>query len=780
MNLEEKALNFFALLEENYYIKRNLSNIQNSLSDNITWIGTGINEVCSSLSDAIEALTAEVKEYSGTFTISDSDVNYVALSEDLCYLFGSLIVTPISSEIAEENLRFSVILRDGGDEMKVEHVHFSHPDLLQDEHSYFTPKSRLDNHCNLQERVDSRRRQLELLTKNIPGGAHECKDDAGLTLISMSDGFLSLVGYSREEINTLFDNKFINLIYPEDRASVIAAIQKSICNGDEDSEIEYRIYHKSGKPIWILDKCRYIKTDHCSSFYCILIEITDRKQEQEDLRLSLERYQVVINQTTDIIFEWDVLSDTLSFSNNFYKKFGYIAISKDISQKLVMSDNIHNTDIQSLTTIMRQCLAGIPFTETELRLKNNKNEYIWCKIRATTQFNNYKQPIKVIGIIVDINDDKKQKEKLLNQAQHDPLTGIYNKVAINSIIDSCIKDNSNGVNQAMFILDIDFFKNINDTYGHLTGDRVLSEVARALKNSTRSSDYIGRIGGDEFVVFLPEVISENAAVKKAEKILEQLNQLRPFKNEMNLTASIGIAMTSSSDDSFVNLYENADKALYAQKNNGRNGYTLYNENFHKNSSIQAFNIKNYTDDNFTENHVVDFGLAQYCFRTLFNADSFDSVISDLLEIIGRSFDVSRTYIYETLEDNKHTSMIYEWCNDGIEPQVNKLQNFDYDEDLGGFRDNFDKDGLFKWSLKDETNNNLEEVLSYQDIKSMLHCAIMYKGIFLGGIGFDECVHDDREWAKTQISTFKLTANVISTFFIQDRLNKKVEKLLSKV
>lgn len=777
MNLEQRALEFFAYLEENYYLKRDLKSVENCLSNNISWIGTGVNEVCTNLEEAGQALTNEVKEYDGTFSISDSDINYIELSDNLCIIFGSIIVTPQSFELAEENLRFSIILKDIDGKMTLEHVHFSHPDIMQGEDNYFTPKSRMNTHCNLQNKVDQRRRQLEILTKNIPGGAHQCLDDDGLTLVAMSDGFLTMLGYTREEVQSLFDNKFMNLIYPDDRAKILRDIQQQ-ANDKDELELEYRLNHKNGQPIWILDKCRRVHTDGQSSFYCILIENTDRKKEQEELRLSLERYQVVINQTTDIVFEWDVINDTLNFSNNYYKKFGYIALSSDISQVLMLSNNIHPGDKKNLSTIMRKCIAGEPFAETELRIKKESGPFIWCRVRVTTQFNDYKQPVKVIGIIVDINDEIRQKQKLLDQAQRDPLTGLYNKSAIYSVIDSCIRENIDHTTQALMILDIDYFKSINDLYGHLTGDKVLSEVAKALKDATRSTDFVGRIGGDEFIIFLPEVINTAAVLKKADNILDAIRSLRPFKDERHLTCSVGIAMNVSHETSYFDLYQAADEALYIRKNNGRDGSTLFDSEIHSNLNKVLNNHRNneQTDNNYANNYVVDQGLAQYCFRTLFASDNFESDLTSLLEIIGRSFDVSRTYVFESDEDYNHVNMAYEWCNDGIEPQLALLQDFTYDEDLDDYQSNFNEEGIFIWSKTNPISEKLLKVLEVQGIKSMLQCGVYYQGHFLGGIGFDECVREDREWSPAQISSFKLTANVLSTFMIQHRMLQYLLKL----
>ncbi|MEG2929866.1 MAG: diguanylate cyclase [Oscillospiraceae bacterium] len=306
-------------------------------------------------------------------------------------------------------------------------------------------------------------------------------------------------------------------------------------------------------------------------------EIAYRKREQEELRLRLEQYQIIMDQTTDILFEWDIRNDVLKFSPNWRKKFGYEAIASEISGRIPLSENIHKEDMPAVVKIIKDTEAGMPYSEAEFRIKNIKGRYTWCRVRATAQFDSAGRAIKAVGVILDINDEKNEKQNLQKLAQRDPLTGIYNKAATNALITRRMRDFDFTVLQALLIVDIDFFKSVNDTYGHMAGDNLISAVAAQLKSRIRGSDVVGRIGGDEFLVYLPEVESEDAALWKAQNLHGALGLLCPEAGAPYITVSIGMAVFPHGTVEFSDLYQYADEALYQRKYNGRDGVSVYDK-----------------------------------------------------------------------------------------------------------------------------------------------------------------------------------------------------------
>lgn len=175
--------------------------------------------------------------------------------------------------------------------------------------------------------------------------------------------------------------------------------------------------------------------------------------------------------------------------------------------------------------------------------------------------------------MVDITDRKRMEEQLKYQAVHDPLTGVYNRNMLErQMMDEVYRAARYNHSLSVFMLDIDHFKNINDTYGHGVGDIVLRDLASRIKDSIRKPDYVARYGGEEFVVILPET-SLHKARELAERLRNQVaNYAITIKEDqiLNLTISIGVATYPEHTESPQNLLEAADKAMYVAKRQGRN------------------------------------------------------------------------------------------------------------------------------------------------------------------------------------------------------------------
>ena len=220
------------------------------------------------------------------------------------------------------------------------------------------------------------------------------------------------------------------------------------------------------------------------------------------------------------------------------------------------------------------------------------------------------------------------------------------------------------------------------SYGHLCGDAVLSDAAGYFREIFCSSDVVGRVGGDEFLVFLPDIKTREEAAKKAKEMIRSLTQITLWENRgVTLSCSVGIAMYPIDAKDFLSLYRCADRALYYVKNSGRGHYTFYDRKQDDGLPIE------FARSAISENIASDIGdldqtLAQYTFRMLYDSVDIKTAINQILEIVGRAYDVSRVYIFENSEDNLHCNNTFEWCNEGVTPEINNLQHLSYTEDLG--------------------------------------------------------------------------------------------------
>lgn len=173
---------------------------------------------------------------------------------------------------------------------------------------------------------------------------------------------------------------------------------------------------------------------------------------------------------------------------------------------------------------------------------------------------------------------KKKNEELQSKAETDLLTGLLNKIATERHIQDYLEGDGSSENGMLFVLDIDNFKKINDTMGHAFGDQVLSTLGVRLRNQFRSSDIIGRIGGDEFIVYLKNISDKEAQIREAERIM---NFFKDFQAgdyvKYSVTASIGVALYPQDGTSFEEIYKAADKGVYLSKKRGKNQIAFYEE-----------------------------------------------------------------------------------------------------------------------------------------------------------------------------------------------------------
>lgn len=168
-----------------------------------------------------------------------------------------------------------------------------------------------------------------------------------------------------------------------------------------------------------------------------------------------------------------------------------------------------------------------------------------------------------------------ERDVLIEKTRLDPLTQIYNQSGIQQLVQRYLREKATEESYALFILDLDYFKQINDTMGHLFGNAILVQVAAAIKRICRKMDLIGRVGGDEFLILL-KGMEQQHALEKASEIAKTIQGLhRSLPEDMKIDCCIGITVSRDGQTDFLTLFSQADQALYRAKKQGRSGYILY-------------------------------------------------------------------------------------------------------------------------------------------------------------------------------------------------------------
>lgn len=236
---------------------------------------------------------------------------------------------------------------------------------------------------------------------------------------------------------------------------------------------------------------------------------------------------------------------------------------------------IHPDDFLKDLLLVRQMIEGkMDVCQSIQRYFNKSGEIIWIRCNIAIVRDVDKHPLYFIAQLQNISSEKKSQEQLKHMAYHDALTGLANRNRLEQHIEEMIIAVRNESEQfALIILDLDYFKNINDSIGHDAGDALLQVVAERLRETVRSRDMVARIGGDEFVIVITDFKKVEVIAQISQKILDHL--LKPIMlngREIYITTSIGISVYPYDGEDIETLMKNADLALYMAKNNGRNNY----------------------------------------------------------------------------------------------------------------------------------------------------------------------------------------------------------------
>lgn len=407
-------------------------------------------------------------------------------------------------------------------------------------------------------------------------GTYCCHLDAMLTLNTSYTNISEVTGYSASELEADFQNHLLELILPEDQQIVRHQINKQLqqCN---DIEITYQIRHKDGAEICILNKGKKVVTeDNQEYLYGILTDITKTNAVHATTNKLLKQYQIILAQTENIVFELDFQADTIFFSDTWFKIFGYQPITNHILSTLPLTSHIHESDISTIYERLRIIASGIHYQVAEVRIAKIDGTYLWCRIRATGLYGADGKLIKIVGIIINIDDEKKVADSLLKKAERDALTKLLNNTTARKQVQDYLNTDPNNSNCALLIIDLDNFKYVNDHFGHMYGDHVLIRAANEIKHLFRSQDIVSRIGGDEFMVLMKDVTERNLIEKRCNQLIASINSIfhgQPILEKSS--CSIGVALCPDHGITYSELFQHADQALYNAKDLGKGCFSIY-------------------------------------------------------------------------------------------------------------------------------------------------------------------------------------------------------------
>lgn len=577
--------------------------------------------------------------------------------------------------------------------------------------------------------------ELNQILSNIPGYVIVISADTS-TLRYANDAYFDLIGYSKEEMEKLFQNKPKNLMHPDDLTESEKQLHEDFMY-ESGLHMKGRFKCKDGKELWLRIDGKKINDE----IFCVVTDETDIKHIVLELEAEKQFNKTIESLTNDIFFHFDLRNEIIRFSGTLAHEYMPDLIYENFTQYALDGDIGVTEDLHNFVALIDAMNSGKE-TVSEFRFKNQNGQVSWFRAEYRIVFEK-KTPAYAIGKLTNIDREK----DLLVKAETDSLTSLYNKGTTQLKIEQTLKNNYNNKN-ALFIIDIDNFKYVNDTFGHQLGDMILVELASTMKNIFRDSDSVGRLGGDEFMIFMHNFTNEETVKQKADMLLSALRMIK-IRDSHNLTVSIGISLFPQNGQTYEELYRTADIALYNSKNTGKDCFSFYK----KDIDMDTFQVKTEIDYNSILEHGFDRSIVFKVFDMLQKSSDLPTTVNEIMAMVGDFFAVDRSYIFvRKLLSNGDIiyGNAYEWCGIGIEPVIDDLQEIPH-ETYASVWKQYDSNGIFMCSDISKLEKNAQELLVSQGIKSVLQCIIRQNKKIKLMLGFDACFKN-REWKTEEAST----------------------------
>ncbi len=409
------------------------------------------------------------------------------------------------------------------------------------------------------------------------------------SIVLCNGAFARLIGYDMEELP---GQNYREIQAPATAARVFQLFNEVYRTGISTPSFDWDMVHKAGHTVVGEGSVQLVRDSagHPIGFCGILRDVTERRKTEQALRESEARFRALTNLSSDWYWEQDAelrytrMESRHTTSNAIQRTFiGRHPWETELEMHAPGGWEAHRALLQS-----RQ-----PFRDAIMfrQLANDTPYYI--SVSGEPMFDQENRFVGYRGVSREITDQKIAEARIQHLATHDSLTGLPNRAMFNQLLSHALTGaHRNERKVAVLFIDLDRFKFINDTLGHVAGDQLLQEITERFKKALRASDVIARLGGDEFVVLIEDVKSVDKVRTVARKLLSAaIKPVLLLGRECRVTASIGIALYPQDGVDEQTLMKNADIAMYFAKSEGKNNFQFYSNDI-TSQSLERLTLEN--------------------------------------------------------------------------------------------------------------------------------------------------------------------------------------------
>lgn len=466
----------------------------------------------------------------------------------------------------------------------------------------------------------------------------------------------------------------------------------------------------------------------------------------------IKKLATVLKKSRIRMFEYLVDEDTLVVYDD---KFHIAKTVTDYMDYIDHKSRIHPEDREKIKQLYREAKDE----SIEIREIENDGTVKRTIVELTKMFDETTGKLILVGSSRDIIEQKEVEKRLKEEARKDSLTGLYNQAYAKKLINQYLNNKNPFDCCGLIVLDVDYFKSVNDRYGHLFGDEVIIVLANLLKEIfDEESSVVMRAGGDEFVIFVQDT-SNIELVRKNVDLMKAVRELKFDKDDFKITCSAGVCYLpeNTSDYTYDQLFENADIALYKAKERGRNRYvycdSLQHFSFLRSKEEESEDV---IDARYFQNDIV-----ATAFEIFEKTNNFDEAIQMLLKVIGVRLGLDRITVIQTDIKNQEVHSDYQWTRKGIPKVLESAARFNKEDFLTLFND-YDDNGILVLhhdNMKDYSED-AKKLFMQGDAKTVVYGSMYCEGRYTGAISYVIC-NEKRNWSDEMLKQLSEVTKIIS-------------------
>ena len=501
------------------------------------------------------------------------------------------------------------------------------------------------------------------------------------------------------------------------------------------------------------------------------IIVAIRNAKMADINEEKQRFVALASVDEKWIFEYIIKNDRMTIvqnvggSNEVTLRFDYI------SKEAKLQRHVLYADWEELDRFVEECGSGKPILEAQLRLRDHKADYLWYQFRARTLFDKDNNPISVIGTMENIDDRKRMELRIADENMRDPLTKLYERAHAAELMSGFFVAQEGTEYAGLLLIDVDDFSKLVEKMGTTFADEVLKSMATDLDEIFYTSDILGRVGGDQFIILMKNIKKIPDIEKKMQEIQDVVHKTYSETGmRFVTTVTIGASVFPVDGRNYEELYRNAEKALVYEKEHGKNRYGFYNrereDEYSKLHIEEKHNKIQYQHElELTYERTESDSLIELAFKLIDESKDTDSAINLLLRQVARQMGLDAIWVRHRV--GREYRMFYPYrCIMGDFPTDEEEIVFSEENWVAAIEKIKENNGYTCISKIDDIESERTRSI-YKDlgIQSFARCSYFEKDEYIGSIDFVSYTQE-REWTKEDKQTIQALTNVISSYLLK--------------